>query len=392
MYKENMNVLFVTHYPDLYGANLSLCNVATELKKTYGAKVFVLCLSSSGTALKEYLSREKIDVKFLRFYNTTYPIGNAKKHIKAYVASWLNEIKVMRLHDFIMNNQINLIHTNTMATLVGAQLARRYRIPHIWHLREFLEEDYACSQVNNIVFRRVSEYTDQFIAISNSVKSKYVSKLGERKIKVIYNGIPQLNHVENKLIQNEKTRNKKVFGIVGVIRKEKGTLEAIKAFLDIKHDTFPDCELWVIGGGMEKQNDEYINEIQRVVKKSLYGHKVKFLGYRRDVTELLDHIDIGLVCSKLEAFGRITIEYMMKEVLVIGANSGGTSELVNDCVTGRLYKVGDISDLTNKMTECLDGTLDIEMLKRNAKIFSQDFTIEKCVNNIYKTYKNILKV
>ena len=385
-----MNILFVTHYTDLYGANLSLCNVAAELKRKYGVKVFVLCLSSKGDALKEYLNREKIEVKFLRFYNTTYAIGNIKDHIKAYVASLLNEIEIGKLDDFIKKNQIDLIHTNTMATLVGAQLARKYDIPHIWHLREFLEEDYACTQINNTIFKKVSDYTAQFIAISNSVKSKYIERLGTDKIKVVYNGIPQLTRSINNIQESNNVSNKTIFGIVGVIRKEKGTLEAIKAFLNLDHNIFPNCELWVIGGGIENLSDEYIKEIQRVVKESAFGNKVKFWGYRTDISELLDQIDVGLVCSKLEAFGRITIEYMMKEVLVIGANSGGTAELINDGVTGRLYEVGNIVDLNRKMTECLDGSINVQILKKNAKTFSENFTIDKCVNNIYEIYEKVL--
>ena len=379
-----MKVLLITHYSDLYGANLSLCNVAMALKKLYKIEVSVLCLAPNGKEFKEYLKKEAgVDVTFCRFYNTTYPVGNFKGYIKSYVASLINQIKIVKLDKFMKSNRFDLIHTNTMATMVGAQLAKRYKIPHIWHIREFLEEDYASSQINNFIFKRSLDYTSVYIAISNAVKNKYIGLLDKDKVKVIYNGIPKLHR------KNKVHLGKTIFCIVGVIRREKGILEAIQAFAGLDHQKYKECELWIIGGGMDQEN-EYISEIKSVVKKIDLGKKIKFLGYRNDVLELLDQVDVGLVCSKLEAFGRVTIEYMMKEIYVIGANSGGTAELIEDGKTGSLYEAGNYRDLKDKMIEYLDKKINTEEVISRAKEFSDKFTIQNCVANIYSVYEDIM--
>ena len=65
-----MKVLFVTHYSELYGANLSMCNVAETLKNKYNVEVVVLCLSENKNDLKQYLDILGIEAAFLKFYNT----------------------------------------------------------------------------------------------------------------------------------------------------------------------------------------------------------------------------------------------------------------------------------------------------------------------------------
>ena len=62
-------------------------------------------------------------------------------------------------------------------------------------------------------------------------------------------------------------------------------------------------------------------------------------------------MDLELVCSQNEAFGRVTVEAMMNMNPVIGADRGATKELIRDKYNGLLYKEGDYIDLANKIEE-----------------------------------------
>ena len=69
----------------------------------------------------------------------------------------------------------------------------------------------------------------------------------------------------------------------------------------------------------------------------------KFKGivpFQSDLYELRKHADIALMCSRGEALGRVTVEAMLSENLVIGADSAGTKEIIQNKVTGYLYKTG----------------------------------------------------
>lgn len=56
-----------------------------------------------------------------------------------------------------------------------------------------------------------------------------------------------------------------------------------------------------------------------------------------------------------EAFGRVTVEAMGSGVPVIGANSGGTVELIKNKETGLLYCQGDYRDLSEKICQFIEN-------------------------------------
>jgi glycosyltransferase involved in cell wall biosynthesis len=61
---------------------------------------------------------------------------------------------------------------------------------------------------------------------------------------------------------------------------------------------------------------------------------VLFLGERLDVAALLAAVDVLLVPSWYEPFGRVAIEAMMMELPVVATSIGGTKEVVRDGVDG----------------------------------------------------------
>jgi glycosyltransferase involved in cell wall biosynthesis len=73
------------------------------------------------------------------------------------------------------------------------------------------------------------------------------------------------------------------------------------------------------------------------------------LGFSDDPLSLINTVDVMLVCSRREAFGRSTVEGMKLGKPVIGARSGGTTEIVQEGETGLLYTPGDAQELATKI-------------------------------------------
>ena len=73
-------------------------------------------------------------------------------------------------------------------------------------------------------------------------------------------------------------------------------------------------------------------------------------------------MDVGIVSSDNEAFGRTTIEGMLSTLAMIGRNSGGTTEQIRDGQTGFLYD-GSVKDLASKIEALY---LDRSLLKKVA--------------------------
>lgn len=66
---------------------------------------------------------------------------------------------------------------------------------------------------------------------------------------------------------------------------------------------------------------------------------------------LRKNMDVELVCSRAEAFGRVTAEAMLGGMSVIGSNTGGTVGLINHKKIGYLYSKSDINELAEYMKE-----------------------------------------
>jgi len=72
------------------------------------------------------------------------------------------------------------------------------------------------------------------------------------------------------------------------------------------------------------------------------------------------------MCSRLEAFGRVTVEYLRRGRPVIGTRSGGTPEIVDDGVTGLLYNPGDIEALAEQIEHVASSDAILVKLSRAA--------------------------
>lgn len=120
--------------------------------------------------------------------------------------------------------------------------------------------------------------------------------------------------------------------------------------------------------------------------------RVHFLGQVDNIRDIRKHIDIELVCSRAEAFGRVTAEAMLAGIPVIGSNTGGTPELINDGVDDFLYERGNIEMLADKIEILIKNKCLLKEMGRVAKEKAKKmFTIERCVKEIENVYKSCKK-
>lgn len=376
-----MKILFVTHYADMYGANLSMCNLICEYKK-HGIEADVICPGAG--KLKDNLNRQGIKCFSIPYKNCGVPMG--KKYLMNIVIVLLGFIKnrlyLDEINKFVDISQYDIIHTNSMCTHFGAMLAEKYNKPHVWHIREYMEEDYNLKVLRTLSVKHAYAYTDKFIAISQSIKDKFSKRFCEDRIELIYNGV-QHNHIPH------RETDKFVFVITGLISPNKGMLEAVEAFGKIARSC-PDSELWVIGGGDFTKG--YGKKLIMSAEKSGAAEKIKFLGQRMDVPELLSQAKCGLMCSKKEAFGRVTIEYMQNKLVTIGSNSGGTPELIEDGKTGFLYEPGNVEELAEKMKRVYENYNAMQPIIDVAYKRAVDyFSIERCANEIIEIYRKLAR-
>lgn len=309
-----MNILYVSHESNLGGATRSLLGIIDELQDK--VNVFVLTSSKSGELTNELKKRnvKVISVKYC-WWMGLKPNSLMEKYIKYTLQYFITYINALIISFVIRNMKIDIIHSNSSVVNMGALISKFSGIPHIWHIREFGEEDHNLFFKYNKIncFKFMNEYSCKVITISKAVYEKYKNYIDKDRLCIIYNGISK--EYMQKKVYVEKSRVNIL--ISGSLAPGKGQKEAILAIRKLCDEGFKNMKLNIAGRG----DKEYINELEKIVKKYKLQDYISFLGYIVDMKELRKKSDIELVCSKKEAFGRVTIEAMMSMMPVIGSNS-----------------------------------------------------------------------
>lgn len=280
------------------------------------------------------------------------------------------------------NEKIDLIHINTLWSYVGAETAKKCKLPYVWHIREFLEEDQNAMIWNKEKGYKLISNADQVICISESVKKKYSGLLNTRRIRTIYNGIDSSFYSgrENLLLEDKMT-----FLIVGSVNENKGQDQIVKACVKLLKSGFDQFKLYIVG----KSGNNFQEKLQTMIPNE-FNDRFSFEGVRGNVKDYFESADITFVCSKAEAFGRVTVEAMLSGSLVIGSNTGGTAELIKDNETGYLYEYGNVDELADKILYVQNNREKARQVAAAGREYMmENMTAEANAKNVNSVYREL---
>jgi len=334
-----MKVCFISHSAAKGGAERSLLELVEVLKER-GIESYVV-LPAHGPLVEELTKRGII------FYILSYKwwMGKDSPIWKRIGRVMLNLVTTISLVLRIKRWKCDAVCTNTVTVAVGAFAARLLGLPHLWYIREFGYEDHGLifdlgSKISLWLIDRLSTIC---VVNSNAVAQKYQEYIDPSKLRVVYQSVsvPQDISAERDPIE----RNTGIrCAIVGALQEGKNQKEAILAIGELVHAGI-NAELFIVGDG----NPKYRDYLQKLVLENELDRYVKFIGYAENPLPFVRGADIVLMCSRNEAFGRVTVEAMKMGKPVIGARSGGTAELIRDGFNGFLYTPGDYKELAHKI-------------------------------------------
>lgn len=284
----------------------------------------------------------------------------------------------------IQDERPDIIHINALTTYTGAQAAINAKKPLVWHIREMMEEDLNGRFWNKHQAHKLMKKADYFIAISKCVEKKYGEIVGKNKIRCIYNGVDKelFYNAEHTIFSDERI----VLTMAGRITKEKGQIQCLESLVPLLRKN-PNIALYFAGSG----NEEAIAELVHIRDKNgLTDSQVQMLGFVKRIDQLWSKTDIAIVYSKFEAFGRVTVEAKMAGALVIGYDSGGTSELIEDGIDGYLFDGKNRTLYDAVRTSLNNREKSRKIAKKGRETAAEIFTSENNAKQVYQLYKEIL--
>lgn len=372
-----MNILYVSHETQLNGAPKSLLEFVTKIcDKGIRPIVIVPCKGK----LKTELDKRGIDTRVIVFRQCIY-----KEEYNLFDYWFVNLKAVISIMRLIRKEHIDIVHTNTLAVDVGAIAAYILHIPHVWHFREYLQEDFAYKVICPFLMKWLVKKSRCCIAISEGIKKKYKEKYGVSIVK-LYNGIESSAYY-SPLDLNISDNKRENMLIAGTILEGKGQWDAIRAVEELIGRGIY-VHLCIVGNG----SPEYVNRLKKYVRKRDLSKFIEFKPFTNNLQELRIQSDIILVCSRMEAFGRVTAEAMMSGKIVIGSNSGGTLELIGKSEErGYLYTYGNPIELADKVQYILEHEKEVYEKQLLAQNFILKLTdINKYASKLVCIYKKII--
>jgi len=382
MKRFKMNILFVTHEKNLNGASKSMINIIDQLKDKH---TFIVVSKTSDGAVQDELRKRNIRIIATAYYIWERPEPKRFLDIQwlKFKITWIlfgeivNSYSANKVKQELKGIKIDLIHVNTGVINLGVKLKKILKAPLIWHLREFGKEDFGLVPLisENKFYKKINQ-ADGVITISDAIYNKFSPRLYHPIVKRIYNGVGFENLNLEKTYHLDKNE-KLILLMAGKISQAKGQRFGILAVQKMIDIGYKNIELWVAGRG----------DLDDIGIDSYSIKSVRMLGQVNNLPEIRKHIDLELVCSRCEAFGRVTVEAMLGGIPVIGTNTGGTPELIIDGFNGSLVEYGNINQLAEEIIKYYENRHLLKEYGGNAREFAKaNFMIENCaaeINNFY---------
>lgn len=366
-------IQFILNNRFLYGANRSALSVIEHfIAKGHEVKVFV---PFWGSMVKE-LKRKDIPYEVIPFYSAFLYIRPIFKHILVPFLVFLDLIifPFLLLKTWQFNPDV--IYSNTSAENSGIFLAKILGKKHVWHIREFMKNDYKYYFIFGEKNKsRLINKSERSIYVSKSVLSAVHKTRDDIKHAVIYNGIAS---EVSRLPDIEVDFDAPVFGMVGMLDPAKGYELAFTYFKSIL-EFLPESKLYIFGD----KEGRYKNKLVNLAKYLGVSDSIQFKGFIESQKEIYKSIDILLMFSRSEGFGRVTIESSLYGVPVIGYDNAGTSELIVNEESGWLFK--EKEDFILAVNFLLVAN-NYKQIRENAFIRSNEkYNVETYCNKVYET-------
>lgn len=381
-----MNILFIAHESRLGGANLSMLGMIDEMAKKH--QISVVVPIKRGFVVDE-LRKRKIPVYYRHSF--WWMLAPAETPGKAFLKKVIykvlccnNYLCALSLKSVVRKRKIDIIHTNSSVINTGGILSRMTGVPHVWHIREFALKGLGFFSVWD--YRKLCDFidshSDRVVTISRAIAQEFEDIISPDKLKVVYNGVSDKNNQQKSDVKESGSRVE--YLISGRNNPEKGLDEAIRAVGILVEEGYQNLHLSMAG-------TEVADNLEQLITECRVRDYISYLGMVKDMPALRQKMDIELVCSVCEGFGRVTAEALMSSNPVIGADTGGTPELIQDGENGYLYHRGDVNDLAQKMKIFLDHPEKIRVLGDNGFAWSTTmFTQEKNARGVEEVYAEVL--
>lgn len=367
-------VLLLTPSVRLLGARRSLLALATRLDRE---KWRPIVLAKEEGVLTERLRAGGVEARVVHFR----PYRKGKFFP-------FRPFTVAKLRRVARETDAALLHCNEIyPNPYAIRAVRPLGLPVVTHMRLSVTE----RQTRNYMLREA----DRIVVVSDAAGRDFDHWPDkDEKVATIYNGLdldewrPREGAREEWRARLELGDEDTLFGMPSLISERKQQHVAIEAIARLRAEGLP-TRLLIVGEVSPRESD-YDARIRALVKELNIEDAVRFESFQDDPVPVTQALDVNLLISNDEGFGRTTIEAGALGTPTIGSRVGGIPEVIDDGRDGLLINAGDVDELVDAMKRLMDFELRARLgLAAQEKARSR-FSIEEHTRRVEELYEEMI--
>lgn len=296
----------------------------------------------------------------------------------------------------IFKEKPDIVHTHSSkAGILGRLAAKIAGVPYIVHTPHghvfYGHFGILFSKIFLWIERIFSRFTDRMVALTDGEKKDYIklSVCASEKLFKIHSGVDlkPFMHCNGNRVEKRRSlgldQNGTVIGFVGWLLPIKGPAYLLKAMAHIWCD-HPNVSLVMVGKG------ELDVDLRTQALKMNANGRVKFLGWREDIHEIMPLFDLLVLPSLNEGMGRVLVEAMAAGKPVVASEVGGIPDLVKHGETGYLVRPADEKALANGIKKLLNDPPRAKQMGRRGKEYCKQFSLEAMIEKLDGLYSSLI--
>ena len=363
---QGINTLFFSHNLKMQGAQSSLFDIVIGLKNK--GIVNPIIFSPFDGPMKETYEKNDIEVV----------IGDSLHlhgSLEAFNKSLSTNIKNLEKY------KIQYIHSNTLRTFYGIEIARKMNIPCSWNPRESEPADtyfdYLSIPVKEVALE-CFDYPNKVIFVSNYSKDNW-NHLNNNNFTTIHNAL----NTERIIIDSanwtrEESRislgiknNELVIIAIGTISERKGQKDILLAVDKLPLDILNNVKIFLVGDYPSEYSEELhglYSKLPSKLKESVF--LIPETNKENEFCKVIDYYtaaDILIFSSRIESYPRVILEALYYNLAIITTPVFGVKEQVVDGFSALFYEPGKIEELTNQMLKLITDKDLRNVLRKNSQ-------------------------
>jgi glycosyltransferase involved in cell wall biosynthesis len=286
----------------------------------------------------------------------------------------------------------DLIHTNMEVVLDGALAARWLGLPHVLHYRgNSLDQPAAVFDVLTWIWTTLSE---RVFCISDATATIFTKRNRSAKVETLYNPIDiaafsggaRSAEVRASLGAGE---DEILVGTVGRIHPRKDLETFVRAAAIAGRDR-PRARFVVVGAPEGAAEEAYLSQVRATAASLGMSERLLFAGARRDMPAVFRALDVFVLSSRHEGFGRVVAEAMAAGIPSVVTREGALPELVIEGTSGLCARATDAQDFATRIGQLIDDPALRASLGASARSRARNFDALACAEHVMATYRTLV--